>query len=545
MTRRHRRFAVALALVLVLAAGLLARVLLPGLSSARPAPPRTEIAVATWLLHASVPSAQALRRNPLGGGAGDIAAGATLFQRDCAVCHGFDGSGQTAIGGHEYPRAPPLRAAVADLGDGELFYHIRNGIRNTGMPAWDLPDRDVWQIVLFLRHLPPTAAPPAADAGSVAGAHYVGSLACASCHRAIFDRWRQTRMANVVRDPRTQPGAIIPDLDKPDPLLTFGRDDIALVYGSRWKQRYFARVGNDYFVLPAQWDVTHHVWRRFFVEPEADWWATLYPQDNMRRPTGPLCDGCHSVNYDIATHAVTEWNVGCERCHGAGSAHVAQPRRGNIINPARLGAVAASDTCIQCHSQGRPPGNPIAGVYYDWPVGFEIGKRLADFWALERRKPGATGFYFFADGTAHKNRMQGNDFVQSLMYTRGVTCFSCHDPHGSDNTAMLRAPGNDLCLSCHAPATPTGPRAATLAAHTHHRPDSPGSACVACHMPAIEQTIGDVSVHAHTFRFIPPAATIALGIPNACTLCHRDRDPAWASAALRDWTERSPWRDAP
>ena len=27
----------------------------------------------------------------------------------------------------------------------------------------------------------------------------------------------------------------------------------------------------------------------------------------------------------------------------------------------------------------------------------------------------------FADGTAHKNRMQGNDFVQSLMYRRGVT----------------------------------------------------------------------------------------------------------------------------
>ncbi len=535
-----------LLLLFVLAAWLAVRFAVPGLSSARPTPPGAEVAIAQWLLHASVPSAEARRHNPLRGSAGEIAAGAALFQRHCAVCHGFDGSGATEIGGHTYPRAPALRTAVAaEAGDGTLFYMIRNGIRNTAMPAWDLPDEAIWQLVLFLRHLPPTAAPQAREAGSVAGAHHVGSAACASCHRAIFDRWQQTRMANVVRDPRAHPDAILPDLVKPDPLVTFRRDDIALVYGSRWKQRYFTRVGNDYFVLPAQWDVTHGVWRRYFVEPQADWWATLYPEDNLRRPTGPLCDGCHSVNYDIATHAVTEWNVGCERCHGAGSAHVAQPRRDNIVNPARLDAVAANDTCIQCHSQGRPPGNPIGGVYYDWPVGFDIGKRLADFWALERRRAGTADFYFFADGTAHKNRMQGNDFVESLMYARGVTCFSCHDPHGSDNTAMLRAPGNDLCLTCHAPGTPTGPRAATLAAHTHHRPDSPGSACPACHMPAIEQTIGDVMVHAHTFRFIPPAATGALGVPNACTLCHRDRDPAWASAALRGWTERSPWRDAP
>ena len=41
--------------------------------------------------------------------------------------------------------------------------------------------------------------------------------------------------------------------------------------------------------------------------------------------------------------------------------------------------------------------------------------------------------------------MQGNDFAQSLMYTRGVTCFSCHDPHGSDNVAMLREKGNIRC----------------------------------------------------------------------------------------------------
>ncbi|MGI9071830.1 MAG: multiheme c-type cytochrome [Bryobacteraceae bacterium] len=74
----------------------------------------------------------------------------------------------------------------------------------------------------------------------------------------------------------------------------------------------------------------------------------------MKRPTGPLCDGCHSVNYNIQTKTVAEWNVGCERCHGPGSLHVKRPSANNIINPARLDFVAANDTCIQCHSQGKP-----------------------------------------------------------------------------------------------------------------------------------------------------------------------------------------------
>jgi predicted CXXCH cytochrome family protein len=92
-------------------------------------------------------------------------------------------------------------------------------------------------------------------------------------------------------------------------------------------------------------------------------------------------------------------------------------------------------------------------MYYDWPVGFHVGLSLADFWRLEEHKLGETSFTHFADGSAHKNRMQGNDFVQSLMYARGVTCFSCHDPHGTENQAMLREAGNAMCLTCHGPNT--------------------------------------------------------------------------------------------
>ena len=371
---------------------------------------------------------------------------------------------------------------------------------------------------------------------------YVGSAACKTCHSAIYARWQKTPMANVVRDPREHPDAILPDLSKPDPLVKFKKEDIALVYGSVWKQRYFTKVGNDYFPLGAQWDITHQMWRNYFVANNTDWGVPFYPADNMKRPTGPLCDGCHSVNYNLQTHAVTEWNVGCERCHGPGSDHVAQPTRATIVNPARLDSVAATDTCIQCHSQGQPLQKPINGVYYDWPVGYEPGKNLRDFWQLEEHKLGETTFTHFADGTAHKNRMQGNDFVQSAMYSHGITCFSCHDVHGTANNAQLLKPASVICLQCHGPSSPNGPHAPTIEAHTQHAAGSSGSECVNCHMPKIETQLADVNVRAHTFKFIPPSATTQDKVPNACNTCHNDKTPAWASEALRKWPGRSPWR---
>ena len=148
-------------------------------------------------------------------------------------------------------------------------------------------------------------------------ATYVGSAACSRCHAPTFDRWKRTRMANVVRDPREHPEAIIADFTTPDPLLTFTKDQIAFVYGSKFKQRYFKKVGDDFTPFPATWDVTHRQWRPYGVTGA----------------TSGLCDGCHSVNYDIERKTVTEWNVGCERCHGPGSDHVARPSRDEHRQP--------------------------------------------------------------------------------------------------------------------------------------------------------------------------------------------------------------------
>lgn len=512
-------------------------------------PGTVESSLARAIRDFAIPRAERRRTNPFARDPVALAQGREAFLARCAVCHGVDGRGETLIGANEYPRVPNLRSEpIQRLSDGEIHYIIENGVQLTGMPAMrgahSETNAESWKLVAYVRSFRSANQEEIAiQDRALSTAHYIGSEACEKCHEAIYRRWKKTPMANVVLDPRQHPDAIIPDLTTNN-VAKFTLDQVALVYGSKWKQRYFTKIGDDYYPLPVQWDVGNRKWLKYHVpDTGADWWAAYYPSDNTQRPTGPTCDGCHSVNYDIHRKQPTEWNVGCERCHGPGSEHVAHPTRANILNPAEMDDVASDDTCIQCHSQGRPRVDLIEGKAYDWPVGYRVGLRLADYWKLEDITLGQTDFFHYADGTAHKNRMQGNDFVQSVMYRHGVTCASCHDVHGTDNYAQLRKPADKLCLDCHGPGSPNGPHETTLEGHTHHKTGSPGSECIACHMPKIEsEGVPGSFVRSHTFKFITPTMTDRYKMPNPCTSCHTDKTTAWATAELEKWPNVSPWR---
>ena len=180
MSRITRSALVGAGLLVLLWVGLYALIRWEG-SSTRSQAPWIESTVAQWLLTRTVPGADRGRANPLNTptNRGDPTAGGSLYRPKCEICHAFDGSGHTEIANGEYPHPPDLRGGVVQSqSDGELFYHIVNGIRHTGMPAWTLSDRNTWELVAYIRQLPHmTSANPAAPTPPpvLSAAHYVGS----------------------------------------------------------------------------------------------------------------------------------------------------------------------------------------------------------------------------------------------------------------------------------------------------------------------------------------------------------------------------------
>ena len=89
--------------------------------------------------------------NPLENNAEAQLAGANLYQRECAVCHGESREGS--------PRIPPLaQPEVYRAAPGTLFWILRNGSLTTGMPSFaHLPEAQRWQIIAFLTRVPTRA----------------------------------------------------------------------------------------------------------------------------------------------------------------------------------------------------------------------------------------------------------------------------------------------------------------------------------------------------------------------------------------------------
>jgi len=128
--------------------------------SARAHPSELETSIATMMRKLAMPSSARDANNHVAD-TPEVQRDARLhFADHCALCHGNDGSGETAMGRGMYPKPPDLRSAgTQERSDGEIFWIIENGVRLTGMPAFGGPDapgnsEDSWKLVRFIRHLP-------------------------------------------------------------------------------------------------------------------------------------------------------------------------------------------------------------------------------------------------------------------------------------------------------------------------------------------------------------------------------------------------------
>ncbi|MGW9063557.1 c-type cytochrome [Achromobacter animicus] len=86
--------------------------------------------------------------------------GSRLYRAHCAQCHGGPGVAPQpyALGLNPAPAA--LVATARTRTAAEIFWVTRQGIKMTGMPAWQyrLSDDEIWDVVAFLRVLPGLSA---------------------------------------------------------------------------------------------------------------------------------------------------------------------------------------------------------------------------------------------------------------------------------------------------------------------------------------------------------------------------------------------------
>jgi tetratricopeptide (TPR) repeat protein len=109
-----------------------------------------------------------------------------------------------------------------------------------------------------------------------------------------------------------------------------------------------------------------------------------------------------------------------------------------------------------------------------------------------------------------------------------LDCMHCHTSSG--RYRFKKEKYNNACMPCHEDKVkdPT--------AHTHHPAESEGSKCISCHMPMT--SFARMNRSDHSMLPPTPAATMAYKSPNACNICHNNKDAAWADEYVRQWRTR-------
>jgi thiosulfate dehydrogenase len=110
-------------------------------------------------LHARIDSE--VKTSPFGISEDVFESGARVYRDQCASCHGIPGH-DVASAKYMYPGAPQLwkkhgKSGVVGVSDdavGETYWRVANGIRLSGMPAFNhiLTDTQMWQVSLLLKN---------------------------------------------------------------------------------------------------------------------------------------------------------------------------------------------------------------------------------------------------------------------------------------------------------------------------------------------------------------------------------------------------------
>jgi photosynthetic reaction center cytochrome c subunit len=313
-----------------------------------------------------------------------------------------------------------------------------------------------------------------------------GSSRCAVCHPAEVAGYARSAMAHSLRRPGQEPDGIVSAHGSKITMYSTPTD-----YWQRWEN------GGDQSEYHIDWvvgsgnhasgylvDIGGHLFQSpvaFYKSRQSYDLAPGYenqPDPDFTRPIREECVLCHSGSALHVSDTLNEYrspvfpasreSINCGRCHGPARKHLADPRAGNIVNPAKLEPAARDSICEQCHLFGvaRVP-NP--------------GKQLSDFVPGERAEDVFTTYHDANPTGSFKviSHVEQLALSSCARNSNGrLWCGTCHDPHNKPpNDSNVNPPQavayyRAVCLTCHAAKFPT------VTAHP-----AKDSNCLSCHMP--------------------------------------------------------------
>ena len=326
---------------------------------------------------------------------------------------------------------------------------------------------------LLVRPTRATAALPSNPADSSAE-----SRRCVLCHPDEVSGYARSAMAHSLRRAGSEPsgavaahGSRITIHSSPDGYFQRWENAgetseyrIEYVIGSGTHAAgYLAEIGGHLFQSPVAFYTAR---QSYDLAPGYE--NTADP--DFTRPVSEECVLCHSgralhVSGTLNQYRqpiFTELAISCDRCHGPLERHLADPRAGNIVNPAKLAPAARASVCEQCHLFGvsRVP-NP--------------GKQLSDFVPGQPLEATFTVFHNVLPPGSSAGSFKVISHVEQLALSAcarnsggRLWCGTCHDPHNKpvQSAQFYRS----RCLSCHTASLPSP--------HPSRESD-----CVSCHMP--------------------------------------------------------------
>ncbi len=310
---------------------------------------------------------------------------------------------------------------------------------------------------------------------------YVGSKACAGCHKQIHEHWVRSPMGRSMSPAAEHLSKLSGEVTVSSEKLK--RDFTVFAGNGQLKQRetgedfrnehalawaigsggnglsFIVQRGDHLFQAPlsfysraGQWDLSP---------------GYEFADYGFNRTIAAGCIHCHSgrpqpvarSNGQYQKEPFAELSIGCENCHGPGRKHIAlRGAKSAIVNPARLTRVRADEICMNCHQGGDTRILQPGKTESDYRPGMVLNDVVAIF-KLPRTKDD--------DLLEHHESMRMSKCFEK---SGTLSCLSCHSPHSA------KIDYNAKCLSCH-----SGEHAGA------------GGDCVNCHMPK-----RDVKVIAHS-----------------------------------------------